>query len=232
MSRAARSFLDVFDILADAVHFTPAQLDANAQAKNNLLNCANRAYTKGYNLRLWEDAWTGSTYTPTNRFIDFTNLQDSRRFEVWSADPRDPLNGAYEVRYSTTSSGILLMSEQATVFILSMPKAPKFSVTAWVTDTAYVVGDLRVSGRDVYECLIAHTSGTFATDLAAARWVRVPVLAVLEEFTLAYAEGTYDIGSGQPQTGAAKRSDALAALEDLARAEYVRLMNAAWKPQS
>ena len=42
---------------------------------------------------------------------------------------------------------------------------------AWVTATAYVVGDLVTSSSRQYQCLVAHTSGTFATDLAAGKWV-------------------------------------------------------------
>lgn len=41
---------------------------------------------------------------------------------------------------------------------------------AWVTATAYTVGALRSNGGTNYLCLVAHTSGTFATDLAAGRW--------------------------------------------------------------
>lgn len=41
---------------------------------------------------------------------------------------------------------------------------------AWVTSTAYVVGDVRTQSSLFYKCLVAHTSGTFATDLAAAKW--------------------------------------------------------------
>jgi len=44
------------------------------------------------------------------------------------------------------------------------------SVTAWLTGTAYVVGDLRTNGGISYYCEEAHTSGTFATDLAAGKW--------------------------------------------------------------
>jgi hypothetical protein len=41
----------------------------------------------------------------------------------------------------------------------------------WVTATAYVVGDrVRVLGSN-YRCIVAHTAGTFATDLAAFNWV-------------------------------------------------------------
>ena len=42
---------------------------------------------------------------------------------------------------------------------------------AWVTATAYVVGDIVSQGTGTYVCAEAHTSGTFATDLAAAKWI-------------------------------------------------------------
>jgi hypothetical protein len=51
------------------------------------------------------------------------------------------------------------------------PGAPTLVRGAWVTATAYAVNDLVWSGGLGYRCLVAHTSGTFATDLAAARWV-------------------------------------------------------------
>ena len=38
-------------------------------------------------------------------------------------------------------------------------------VSAWVTGTAYVVGDLVVESNVVYHCIVNHTSGVFATDL-------------------------------------------------------------------
>jgi hypothetical protein len=43
----------------------------------------------------------------------------------------------------------------------------------WVTTTAYAVGDLVLQGGIVYVCMVAHTSGTFATDLAAGKWGQV-----------------------------------------------------------
>ncbi len=42
----------------------------------------------------------------------------------------------------------------------------------WVTSTAYEVGDGATS-TGAYKCLVAHTSGVFATDLAAGNWERV-----------------------------------------------------------
>jgi len=41
---------------------------------------------------------------------------------------------------------------------------------AWTTGTAYIVGDMVMYNDYPYECQIAHTSGTWATDLAAGDW--------------------------------------------------------------
>jgi len=41
---------------------------------------------------------------------------------------------------------------------------------AWVTTTLYEVGDFVLQSAKIYLCLTAHTSGTFATDLAALKW--------------------------------------------------------------
>ena len=45
---------------------------------------------------------------------------------------------------------------------------------AWLTATAYTVGALVAQGGSKYYCTTAHTSGTFATDLAAAKWYLLP----------------------------------------------------------
>lgn len=45
------------------------------------------------------------------------------------------------------------------------------AASAWAGTTAYVVGDLVTESGSTYFCLVAHTSGTFATDLAAAKWL-------------------------------------------------------------
>ena len=45
------------------------------------------------------------------------------------------------------------------------------NTTAWVTGTSYAAGVFITNGGSLYQSLAAHTSGVFATDLAAARWV-------------------------------------------------------------
>jgi len=49
----------------------------------------------------------------------------------------------------------------------------------WATSTSYSVGNIRIQNSIAYYCLIAHTSGTFNTDLAANRW-RLAVGAEVE----------------------------------------------------
>ncbi|RPI54219.1 MAG: hypothetical protein EHM49_03435, partial [Deltaproteobacteria bacterium] len=43
--------------------------------------------------------------------------------------------------------------------------------SAWVTATDYYPGKLVTNAGSYYRCLIYHTSGVFATDLAAGKWV-------------------------------------------------------------
>lgn len=45
----------------------------------------------------------------------------------------------------------------------------------WVTATNYSVDDCVTNGASKYKCLVANTSGVFATDLAALKWVLVTV---------------------------------------------------------
>lgn len=49
--------------------------------------------------------------------------------------------------------------------------------TNWVTATAYGVADLVWQSGVLYYCAVAHTSGTFATDLSGGKWLVVLDLA-------------------------------------------------------
>lgn len=51
---------------------------------------------------------------------------------------------------------------------------PWLAAAEWITATAYVVGppaSVVTNNGSTYVCIEAHTSGTFATDLAAAKWL-------------------------------------------------------------
>ncbi len=43
-------------------------------------------------------------------------------------------------------------------------------ISLWVTSNGYVVNDVVIQSDKIYICLIAHTSGTFATDLSSGYW--------------------------------------------------------------
>lgn len=81
--------------------------------------------------------------------------------------------------------------DHISAFITYKNALPDFvALTAWVTSTAYVIGDIvKESGR-VYRALTNHTSGTFATDLADDDWVEVTDLSYRCKiiFSLAEAE--------------------------------------------
>lgn len=56
---------------------------------------------------------------------------------------------------------------------------------AWVTATAYALNDVVGFGGASFICTEAHTSGTFATDLAAGKWALVADSGWMPEFAIA-----------------------------------------------
>ena len=83
-------------------------------------------------------------------------------------------------------------STHATCTVLNALLLSTTGTTAWVTTHGYVVGD-RVSHAGLYYiCQVAHTSGTFATDLAAFKWLAQAVA------TTRWAEGAFSDLRGYP----------------------------------
>jgi hypothetical protein len=68
------------------------------------------------------------------------------------------------------------------------------TATTWATTTTYAAGDYAINTAVRYLCAIAHESGTFATDLAAGKWVAMPndlvVIAVMQPHS-----GTVELAS-------------------------------------
>lgn len=50
------------------------------------------------------------------------------------------------------------------------------TAASWLTATSYLVGTTVYQSNSLYRCLVAHTSVTFATDLAAGKWVLLVAL--------------------------------------------------------
>lgn len=122
---------------------------------------------------------TGAVYVAqetATRTLDYVE-------SVWSADPRTNAS-ASEVPFRMESDGVYFYTgHPSTVWIRYRDEVPEFTSTAWATSTAYVAGDLvyRSDDGNVYVCLEGHTSGTFATDLAAEKWQVVPVYKFLKQ---------------------------------------------------
>jgi hypothetical protein len=72
--------------------------------------------------------------------------------------------------------------------------------TPWQTAKAYVLNDVVWQSNVLYVCIIAHTSGVFATDLAALRWQSYidyasPLATATAAATAASASATAAAGS-------------------------------------
>jgi hypothetical protein len=74
--------------------------------------------------------------------------------------------------YTGSAIATTLTSLQTQITAINAYGYARFK-NAWVTSTAYAVGDTVTQGTfsSVYVCATAHTSGTFATDLGAGKWV-------------------------------------------------------------
>ena len=200
---------------------------SDATLKANLLSLFNRSHKIGYELPFrsnvfWEDARTWAEITPSSGLISWDVLGDARNIEIYTLDPRETRLAA-SVQFYTDKAGISVSEDLETVWVSWTPGIYKFDTTAWATTTAYVVGDVRtVSSLECYRCLVAHTSVTFATDLAASKWVLMPVLEVLHEFIIRHLHGTWLLEDGKTSTGLTLQDKALDELLEIHRAELRR----------
>ena len=227
---AVREHIPFTTAFNDAVRPTGllSSMATNATLKSEMLAKFNRSYKIGYELPfqsnvMWEDARVWAEITPSSGLISWDVLGDARNIEVWTLDPRET-RLASSVTFFTDRTGISVNAELTTVWVSWMPRIYKFDTTEWATATAYEVGDVRTvaSSGECYRCLGAHTSGTFATDLAASKWVLMPVLDVLHEFLIRHLQATHLREGGQVQTGVRLQAEALAELLEIHRAELRR----------
>ena len=226
---AVRAHIPFTTAFEDAVRPTGnlTSMSSDATLKANLLAQFNRTYKIGYELPFqsnvfWEDARTWAEITPSSGLISWDVLGDARNLEIYTLDPRETRLAA-SVQFFTDKTGIRVSEDLPTVWVSWTPRVYKFDTTAWVTATAYAVGDVRtVSSNECYRCISAHTSGTFATDLAASKWVLMPVLEVLHEFTIRHLHASYLRENGQVQTGVNLQNAALTELLETHRAELRR----------
>jgi hypothetical protein len=77
----------------------------------------------------------------------------------------------FPFEYSSLQNYILEAGDYYVRFYTNDAQLAKTTADAWVTATDYVLGDFVQVGATVYYCLLPHTSGVFAADLAAGDWV-------------------------------------------------------------
>jgi len=227
---AVREHIPFNTAFEDAVRPTGnlTAMASNATLKATMLAQFNRTYKIGYELPFqsnvfWEDARTWAQITPSSGLISWDVLGDARNLEIYTLDPRETRMAA-SVQFFTSKTGIAVSEYLPTFWVTWTPRVYPFSTTAWVTAAAYVVGDVRLLSTtgECYRCIVAHTSGTFATDLAASKWVLMPVLEVLNEFCIRHLHATYLREAGQVKTGVDLQNAALAELLEIHRAELRR----------
>jgi hypothetical protein len=83
-----------------------------------------------------------------------------------------------DFRFSTTTTFTLEVGHEYMRFFSNGTQVEAGSPAAWLTATPYVVGDFRTESATVYYCIVAHTSGTFATDLADGKWIAQEVYEI------------------------------------------------------
>ena len=76
------------------------------------------------------------------------------------------LNGNGLLNVGSIDVDNLTLNGQTVIDLASVPEWRG----AWATATSYAKNDLVKTNGNVYICLVAHTSGTFATDLTALKW--------------------------------------------------------------
>lgn len=105
---------------------------------------------------------------------DLANLENSNNTII------DFLGGVFRTDGQLTNGSV---KPEALSSSITLGLAPP---RAWVTATTYAVNDSVFEGVQYYICLVAHTAGTFATDLAAGKW------ALLADFTALVGEEGLD----------------------------------------
>lgn len=126
MSRATTTFNLVMADVAVACDHAMADVTANTELQEKLVNRFNKAWKRCWEAELWEDALQGDTLTPTAGLIPFTEVGNGRRFALFSEDPLPHDSSAYVIEARTTSAGIQVQSDLGTVYALWVAKPTKY----------------------------------------------------------------------------------------------------------
>lgn len=84
----------------------------------------------------------------------------------------------HDFQFSSTQTYALELGHYYVRFFTNNGQISVSSATGWLTSTSYNVGDYVTQSSVIYYCIVAHTSGTFATDLANGDWVAQTIYEV------------------------------------------------------
>ena len=125
---------------------------------------------------------------------------DSRQGMKMAAECKhaDKLTRVIDFEFSVSTTYSIELGEGYMRFYKDQAQLSLGTATGWVTATAYKVGDFVLESSIIYYCIVAHTSGVFATDLGAGNWVaqsiyEIPTPYLEAELMAVQFEGINDI---------------------------------------
>lgn len=121
------------------------------------------AYNRQENFTEYAAAHTAAPYNPSDHDAEFDAVEQTLDAVLTNLAMIQRDDGALKNESVHPDS-----LSAATLLLIASDFVPR---GLWVTATAYAVGDMVQNGSSSYVCATAHTSGTFATDLAAGKWV-------------------------------------------------------------
>ena len=124
----------------------------------------------GWGLRVETDTTAPTQYSGAFDF-DLMHIYANTLGGVY-VDFDSIIQGSHLISENNYGVGILCVGWQCKAAIIQLySNCTTAAATAWLTGTSYVIGDRRTEAGVTYNCLTAHTSGVFATDLAAGKWL-------------------------------------------------------------
>ena len=141
--------------------------------------------------------------TPYNVLTDFSAYEGANPNTMHSGASLDAEFAAIETALDETQNSLALIQRSDGLLANSAVHPAALSTStlqlistnwtikgAWVTGTAYALNEVVIQNDTLYICVIAHTSGTFSTDLSSSRWTAISasagdVTVALEALTMA-----------------------------------------------
>ena len=122
--------------------------------------------------------WGGATFRPGTQFIAEVKTSSTSKARL------------LPFRFSVTQTFVIELGDLYMRFYTGAGTVvSKTPPSAWVTTHAYVVGNFVLQSALIYYCVTNHTSGTFATDLAAGKWVQQSVYEIPSPYSAANVFG-------------------------------------------